>query len=73
MSDPTLISAHMVKELYEIMKRRRAEIKVRNLSEIDDNVTINISNCSRASTIATPPPMTIALHDKANIIPKLRR
>ena len=73
MSNPTLILSAMVNQLEEMMKQRRVNGEVQNRAEIDDNITINISNCSGASSMLTVPPLTIMIRDEANVIPKWRR
>ena len=63
----------MVNQLEKIMKRRRTDFVERNRPEIDDDVTINMSNCSGASSMSTVPPSRIIVHEAAHAIPKWRR
>ena len=65
MSNPTLILSAMVNQLEEMAKQRSADFAVQKRPEIDDDITINISNCSRASSMSTAPPLTIMLHEEA--------
>ena len=63
----------MVNQLEKIVKRRRADFLKRKQHKIDDDVTVNMSNCSGASSMSTVPPLRIIVHEAAHAIPKWRR
>ena len=70
--NPTFKLAAMVNQLEKIVKQRRADFVKQNRPEIDDDVTINMSNCSGASSMSTVPPLRIIVHEEAHAIPKWR-